>query len=147
MTTKQQVPQQSGALDDPKVMAIIVYQAAMARGDFAEGSKIFDPSVTYHVSGDNQLSGDYVGPQAVMGYFGRLMELTSGTYSISRMNWMVSDIGVALETVNHAERAGRSLQWNEVIIFQFENGKKKRIDLYSGNQIAVDAFFGAKTVS
>lgn len=136
------MPQQHGASQDPKVQAILSYQAAMAKGDLAAARSIFQPDVVYRVSGSNQLSGTFHGPEKVMGYLGKLMELTRGSYSISKMNWLVSSDGVALETVNHADRNGAHLDWNEVIVFHFVDGKKARIDLYSQDQAAVDAFFG-----
>lgn len=131
----------TGAVDDPKVLAVMNYQAAIARGDLAAARTVFQPDVVYRVPGSNSLAGEFHGPDQVMSYFGRLMTETSGTYSISTMHWMASADHVALATRNHATRAGRQLDWNEVIVFHFVNGKKAQIDLYSGDQPAVDAFF------
>ena len=136
------MPEQYGATQDPKVQAIVAYQTAMAKGDLVTARAIFQPDVVYRVAGQNQLSGTFHGPEQVMGYLGKLMELTRGSYSISSMNWLVSGDGVALATVNHADRNGAHLDWNEVIVFHFVDGKKARIDLYSQDQAAVDAFFG-----
>jgi len=113
----------------------------MARQDFAEGAKIFARDVVYLVPGANALSGRYVGPDAVMGYFGRLMALTGGSYDISDMLWLACDDHIALSTRNHASIKGRSLEWDEVIVFHFVDGLKKRIDLFQADQAAVDAFF------
>ena len=58
------------------------------------------------------------------------------------MHWMVSDDHVTLFTTNTAERNGRSFNWTETIVFEFRGGRKSRIDLLSGDQYGVDAFFG-----
>jgi uncharacterized protein len=138
-------PEMSGNVQDPRVQAIMAYQLNVARGDLAAARTIFDPQVEYHVSGRNRLAGDYHGPDEVMGYFARLGELTGGSYGISRMRWLTSPDRVALLTRNHATCEGRSLSWDEVIVFQFQDGRKRRIDLYSGDQYGVDALFGSQT--
>ena len=132
-------PAMFGALDDPKVKAVMDYQAAMARGDLDAARPVFDRAVSYRVPGHGPLGGAYDGPDAVMGYLWRLMEVTGGSYAISRMDWLASDDRVGLATRNHAERGGRWLSWDEVILFRFEDGRKREIDLFSGDQDAVDA--------
>ena len=138
-------PEMSGQMSDPRVQAIMAYQLNVARGDLDAARTIFDPQVEYHVSGQNLLAGDYHGPDEVMGYFARLGILTDGTYGISRMRWLTSAKRVALVTRNHATRQGKRLSWDEVIVFVFQNGKKRRIDLFSGDQAGVDVLFGNAT--
>jgi uncharacterized protein len=130
-----------GATDNPLVQRIMAYQAAMARQDFTEGATIFAPNVVYIVPGNNILSGRYEGPDAVMGYFGRLMEITAGTYEISDMLWLTCDNRVALSTENKATIGDQSLVWAEAIVFEFIDGLKQRIDLFQADQRAVDLFF------
>ncbi len=135
-------PTESGALTHPNVQFVKDYQAAMARGDFVTGATFFAPDVTYTVPGHNALSGNFKGPQQVMGYFGKLMELTHGTYRIIEMRWLVNDTGkVALVTRNYAEINGRNLTWDETIIFEIKDHKKVGIELFQADQTAVDAFF------
>lgn len=131
-----------GAVGHPLVRKIMDYQAAMARGELEAGRAVFQPDVVYVVPGVNALSGRYVGPDAVMGYFGRLMQVTQGSYRISEMTWLVCGEKVLLETMNHASIADRSLDWREAIAFEFRDGRKALIDLYQADQGAVDAFFG-----
>ena len=132
---------ETGALEHPNVKIVRDYQAAMANGDFAEGAAVFDEDVVYTVPGNNLLSGIYRGPQAVMGYFGKLMEITNGTYGIGEMHWLVNENNqVALFIKNYARRGGEHLDWEELILFEFRNGKKYRIEHFQANQSAVDAF-------
>ena len=139
MTT---VPTESGALNNSNVQAIRNYQAAMARGDRESAIKVFASDVKYSVPGHNRLSGNYEGPDQVMGHFQRIMEATKGTYRITDMIWLVNDEDqVLLETVNVAEIADRSLTWNEAILFTFKDGKKQNIALFQADQQVVDAFF------
>ena len=134
-------PEMVGDLDDPRVRAIINYQAAVARGDLDAARTVFWPDVVYVVPGRSSLAGTYHGPDEVIGYLARLVQLTDGTYGISRMSWTTGGDSVALATVNSATRGGRSLTWTEVIVFTFVEGRKKRIELTSGDQYGFDALF------
>jgi uncharacterized protein len=134
---------ETGALEHPNVKAVRNYQAAMAKGDFANGITVFDPQVTYTVPGNNILSGVYKGPEQVMGYLGKLMELTLGSYGISEMHWLANDKDqVILFIKNFADLRGRSYEWEETILFEFKNGKKYNIEHFQANQAGVDAFLG-----
>lgn len=135
------VPQVAGRAGDERVQAVLAYQQAVAAGRLDEARQVFWEDVVYTVPGDSLLSGEYAGPEAVMGYLGKLMELTGGRYAISRMRWLTSAARVGLVTRNHAERAGRALSWDELIVFEFVDGRKKRISHFSGDQAGVDALF------
>jgi uncharacterized protein len=135
-------PTMTGAVQHPLVQKILNYQLAMARGDIESGRTVFDPDVEYTVPGNNALSGTTRGPDLVMGYFGKLMQATAGTYEITKMNWLVSGTKVLLETVNHAKVNGKELTWDEAILFEFRNGLKWRIEMFQADQAGVDAFFG-----
>ena len=113
-------------------------------GDLDSARTVFAPDVRYVVPGRNPLSGAYHGPDEVMGYFGRLMAVTGGTYEITSMHWMTSDDHVTLFIANTATVGERSLEWDEAIVFKFEDGRKKRIWHLSGDQYAVDALFAAE---
>lgn len=131
-------PQMSGDLDDPRVRAVLSYQRQVGVGDLDSARAIFWPDVTYTVPGHSQLAGTYRGPDEVMGYFGKLSALTGGTYAISRMHWTTSPDRVGLLTRNHATRNGKSLAWDELIVFTFIDGRKKSIAHFSGDQYGVD---------
>ena len=134
---------ETGALEHLNVKAVRNYQAAMAKGDFANAITVFDPEVTYTVPGNNILSGVYKGPEQVMGYLGKLMELTQGSYGISEMHWLVNDKEqVVLFIKNFADLRGRYYEWEETILFEFKNGKKYNIEHFQANQAGVDEFLG-----
>ena len=53
---------------------------AFSRGDMATVRELLADDVEWHVGGNNPISGDYKGKDAVFGFFGKLMELTAGTF-------------------------------------------------------------------
>ena len=98
-------PIMTGAVSHPLVQAIITYQQVMATGDFVAGRSVFRDDVIYVVPGTNLFSGTYRGPDAVMGYFGKLMGETGGSYAIDAMQWLVCGDKVLLEKIPKELRA------------------------------------------
>ena len=132
-----------GAVDHPLARKVMAYQQAMATGDVAAARTVFQPDVVYVVPGANVMSGRYEGPDAVMGYLGRLMALTQGSYAIPVMTWLACGDDLLLETRNTAQIGDRSLTWDEAILFRFKDGLKAEIVLFQADQAAVDGFFGS----
>ncbi len=62
--------------------------AAFASGDIAALTETIAPDCIWHVGGRNQLAGDYTGHEEIFGYFGKLSELTGGTFSAT-----LTDVG------------------------------------------------------
>jgi hypothetical protein len=58
-----------------------------AYGDFANGDipavlQAFDTSIIWHVPGHSPLSGDYKGPDEIVGFFKHTLALCGGTFAI-----------------------------------------------------------------
>jgi uncharacterized protein len=136
-------PVMKGAVGHELVNKIMNYQLAVAQGKVESAKTVFHEDVEYIVPGSNIFSGTYRGPDAVMGYFGRLMSATDGSYEITEMNWLVCGNKVILETVNGASRNGHRLEWEEAILFEFKDGRKSKIEMFQADQISVDKFFTA----
>src|SRR5262249_55103134 len=68
--------------EHPNVARIRDGYTAFAKGDFAVLTDLFAEDLLWHDSGRNQLSGDYRGREAVFGLFGKLMEVTEGSFRI-----------------------------------------------------------------
>jgi hypothetical protein len=64
--------------EHPNVARIRDGYAAFAKGDFAALNDLFAEDLLWHVNGRSQFAGEYRGPEAVFGVFGKLMEVTEG---------------------------------------------------------------------
>src|SRR6266545_3137154 len=53
---------------------------AFAKGDTDTLRELFDPGIVWHLPGRSLIAGDHRGVDAVLGFFGRTMELTAGTF-------------------------------------------------------------------
>jgi ketosteroid isomerase-like protein len=117
--------------------------AAFQRGDLAAlQSKYFAEDIRYHVPGRSPVSGDYQGTDEVFAFFGRLFELSGGTLRLELHDVIANDQhGVALFTVR-AEREGRQLADNEVLIAHpSPDGKAAEVWTQPGDQYASDEFW------
>ncbi len=82
--------------------------AAFASGDLATVQALIADDIVWHSGGANQLTGDYTGHQEVLGFIGRLMEVTGGTFRLEIHDILANDShGIVLVTM-HGERDGRA---------------------------------------
>ncbi len=66
--------------DDAAMMLVRQGYAAFNSHDTERLRALFATDVVQHVPGNGPLAGTYKGPDAVLGYYGRLAELTDGTF-------------------------------------------------------------------
>jgi len=111
-------------------------------GDMDGLKKLFTADFVHHVPGKSQLAGDYDGPDAALGLYGKLFELSGGTFKVD-LKGMKSD-GDKVVATHHAtaERDGQKLDQDQVLDFTVKDGKLARIDEEPEDQAAYDAFWG-----
>jgi uncharacterized protein len=115
---------------------------AFATGDMNTVLGIFGADIVWHVGGSNQTSGDYHGHQEVMGFFGKLMELSGGTFHLEVHDILANDThGVVLVTA-HGERDGQTLAVREANIWHLAEGKATEFWAFPDSEAALDKFFG-----
>jgi len=115
---------------------------AFSRGDMQTLRDLFHPDIVWHAPGRNQLSGDHRGVDAVLGYFGRSMELTGGSFSVEVHDVVANDQhAVGLNSV-HAERAGKTLDDQNTLVFHVVDGKVTEVWQFAADQYALDDLFG-----
>jgi ketosteroid isomerase-like protein len=114
---------------------------AFSRGDMQTLRELFHPDIVWHAPGRSQLAGDHRGVDAVLGYFGQTMELTGGNFRARSTTWSPDEHAVGLHSV-HAERAGRTLQDNNSLVFHVRDGKATEVWQYWSDQYAADELFG-----
>ena len=66
--------------------------AAFSRGDMETlRNELFTSDIVWHQGGHNQTSGDYRGPDQVIGLFGKLHQLTDGTFRVQIHDVLASE--------------------------------------------------------
>lgn len=115
---------------------------AFANGDFPVLDDFFDENVVWHVDGRNQLAGTYHGRNEVYEFFGRIMELTGGSFRIAVHTILADDDhGVALVT-STASREGRTVTTQDAHVFHLRDGKVTEFWDASTDQYATDELLG-----
>jgi uncharacterized protein len=126
----------------PNVDRIRDGYAAFAKGDFATLNDLFAEDLLWHEPGRNQLAGDYSGREAVYQMFGRLMEITEGSFHLDLQSVFADDErGVSL-VVTTASRDGRSVRSYDAHIFHLRDGKVVEFWNASTDPYAYDELFG-----
>jgi hypothetical protein len=127
--------------DHPNLESARAGYKAFANGDLAAVSDLFSDDIVWHSGGNNALTGDYVGKEAVLGFFGLLMQETGGTFTNDIHDMLANDEhGVALVTAS-ANRGGKSFKDRAVHIFHMSDGKMTEFWAFPEDPSLYDEFW------
>jgi len=115
--------------------------AAFQRGDLeALRNKYFAADIRWHVPGRGPLAGTYEGVDEVLAVFGRLFELTNGTYTVEVHDVLANDEHAVTLLGQRAERGGSVLTDNAIVVSHIRDGKLAEVwtvqtDLYASDEL------------
>ncbi|HEV3381357.1 MAG TPA: nuclear transport factor 2 family protein [Trebonia sp.] len=110
-------------------------------GDMDTVQTLMDGNVLWHAGGSNQLTGDYRGFSEIMGFFGKVMQLSGGTFRGEIHDVMANDThGVVLVTF-HGERDGHTVALRSADVWHLADGKATEHWSFFEDQPAFDKFF------
>ena len=117
---------------------------AFSRGDMdALRNEVFSPDIVWHQGGRNQTSGDYRGADAVIGLFGKLFQLTDGTFRVELHDVLASDEHVVALARTTGQRAGKTIQHGEYShVCHFRDDKLAEVWIVNVDPYEIDEFFG-----
>lgn len=119
------------------------YGAAAAAGDMTALATTLTEDAVWHQPGANQLSGDHVGPDAIVAHLGRFMALSGGTFTLETESATESGTLVATTVRFTARREGAAdLDQHGVDVFRVEGDRIAEIWLIGEDQAAEDRFWG-----
>jgi ketosteroid isomerase-like protein len=98
--------------------------------------------MVWHEVGRNQLAGEYRGRDAVYGFFGKLMQVTDGTFQLDLHTILADDDHAVVLVVTTASRGGKSMTVNDAHIYHLRDGKVVEFWNASTDQYAVDEVIG-----
>jgi uncharacterized protein len=118
--------------------------AAFSRGDMdALRNELFTADVVWHQGGRNQTSGDYRGVDDVLALFGKLAQLTNGTFGVEIHDVLASDEHAVVLARATGERGGKSIQNGDYAhICHFRDGKLSEAWIVDVDPYGLDQFFG-----
>lgn len=120
------------------------YGAAMAAGDMEALAATFGADAVWHQPGSSQLSGDHVGPAAIVAHLGRFMQLSGGTFALEPESVTESGDLVSMTVRFRARRDGQDdLDQHGVDVFRVADDRIVEVWLIGEDQAAEDRFWDA----
>jgi ketosteroid isomerase-like protein len=117
---------------------------AFGTGDMATVSELMTDDIVWHVGGNNPLSGEYKGKDAVFGFFGQLMQLTGGSFKLEIHDILANDEHTVVLVHSSAERNGKKLDSKAVHVTHADpQGRVKEFWAFEEDSAAADAFFSS----
>jgi ketosteroid isomerase-like protein len=116
------------------------YQAFSA-GDMATLNDLFTEDAVWHVPGSGDLSGTKQGREAILACFGELMSRSAGTLKVTLQDVIGGDNHTIGLNGNHAERNGKVLDQDAVLVFQLRDGRVAEVQQFFEDTAATDEFW------
>jgi ketosteroid isomerase-like protein len=114
---------------------------AFGEGDMDTLRSLFAPDAVHVATGNNPLSGEYKGVDDILGYYGKLFELSDGTFRADLQSVKVEGDTVVATHHDSGERNGKTLDQDENLTFTISGGKFARLVEEHSDQAAYDDFW------
>src|SRR5436190_15930176 len=112
---------------------------AFGEGDLDTLKSLFAPDAVHSAAGNNPLSGDYKGIDEVLGYYGKLFELSDGTFKAELKSLKAAgDDTIVATHRNRGQRGGKTLDQDEQLTFTLSGGKFTRLEEEHSDPAAYD---------
>lgn len=112
---------------------------AFASGDFEKLNEFIPEDAQWHVMGNSALSGDYTGRDAIYGYFGKLMELSQGTFKASVVHVLADDAYVCAIQRSTATVDGVETTTQDMLVDRVQDGRMVETWVYFQNDQLFEA--------
>jgi ketosteroid isomerase-like protein len=114
---------------------------AFVKGDMEAVGKAFADDIVVHDQGRSPFAGDYVSKDEVFRLFGRLAEMTAGTFHQEIDDIIGNDTKVVVLGTERAERNGRQMSSPSALVWRIEDGKIVEAWSYYTDQYTRDEFY------
>ena len=115
---------------------------AFADNDMDTLTEIIPENAVWHIGGRNQTSGDYNGREAIFGYFGKLAELTGGTFKADLQHVVGDDNYVVALQRTSCTVNGKSMDSFDVLVDRMEGDDAVETWVWVQKQYEFDEMLG-----
>jgi ketosteroid isomerase-like protein len=114
---------------------------AFARGDMETTKSCFAHDAVWHLPGRSPIAGDHQGVDAIFRFFGKLKDLSGGTFNAELTDVVANDRhAVALQHAT-ATRGTKRLDVTACQFMRIQDGKILEVRGYYSDQYALDEFW------
>lgn len=117
---------------------------AFGAGDMATLTELFAPDLKWHIPGRSAVAGDYVGRDAVFGFFGKMAALTNGTVRTAAREIIGDERGGVIIANDTGERNGKKLDAILLLRVHIVGGKLVEAWEHIADLYAYDEFWSSK---
>jgi ketosteroid isomerase-like protein len=114
---------------------------AFGKGDIPAVVALFADDITWRVPGHSPLAGEYVGAEAVLGFFGNLQERSGGSFRLEVHDLLASEAHVVALCTETAHRGDKSLNAQTVHVWHLRDGKATEFWAVAYDAYAEDEFW------
>ena len=115
---------------------------AFSEGDMDTLRSLFAPDAVHVATGSSQVAGEYNGVDAILAYYGKLFELSDGTFRAELQSVRVEgDDTVVATHRDKGQRGDKTLDQDEDLTFTISDGKITRLVEKHSDQATYDAFW------
>jgi uncharacterized protein len=114
---------------------------AFGKGDIPAVMEILADDIVWHVPGRSQIAGDYQGPEAVMGFFGKLQELSGGSFRLEMHDLIASEDHVVALCTQHGNRNDKTMNAAGAHVWHLRDGKATEFWGLVDDMYATDEFW------
>ncbi len=115
---------------------------AFGEGDMDTLRSLFAPDAVHVATGNSPVAGEYKGVDAILGYYGKLFELSDGTFTATLEAVRVEgDDTVVATHRDKGQRGDKTLDQDETLTFTIAGGKFTRLVENHSDQATYDAFW------
>jgi len=115
--------------------------AAFSSGDMNTLRDLIAEDAIWHQPGQTAIAGDYIGRDRIFEYFGKLFELSGGTFKADPEHIFADDDRAVVIQHTTGAREGKTLDLHLVLVFEIRGGKFAETQVYSPDQQKDDAFW------
>ena len=115
---------------------------AFGEGDMDTLRSLFAPDAIHVATGNGPLAGEYKGVDEILGYYGKLFELSGGTFAAELQSTRAEgDDTVVATHRDKAQRGDKTLDQDENLHFTLADGKFTRLEEEHSDPAAYDDFW------
>lgn len=114
---------------------------AFNRRDLEPGSKLFAEDVVLHCPGKNRIAGDYLGRQALLGFWQNQFELSGESFQAEVITVCQGEGSLILVMNLSVDHDHDNYSWRRVNHYRIVEGRIVEGWIYEGDQYTADLIF------